>query len=79
MAKKKRLLCVVNKPQREIPVFDHLEAHLASEYEDWEILVLWLHGDPRFLFKALTFFPTVVITYPLTGRGLSLYSYIIKY
>jgi len=79
MAKKKRLLCVVNKPQREIPVFDHLEAHLASEFEDWEILVLWLHGDPRFLIKALTFFPTVVITFPLTGRGLSVYSYIIKY
>ncbi|MDC0190302.1 hypothetical protein OAJ77_03620 [Rhodospirillales bacterium] len=79
MAKKKRLLCVVNKPQRENPVFDHLEAHLASEFEGWEILVLWLHGEPRFLVKALTFFPTVVITFPLTGRGLSLSSYIIKY
>ena len=78
MTKRQRILCIVNKPTREITLFETLENRISIEHKDWKFFTIWWQ-DPNFLEKVCAFMPSAVITFPMTASGLSWFSYAIKY
>ena len=72
-----RILLIYNKPEREVKRLQRIEDELLNLRADSVIQKLWWNDD-SFLSKAIKFKPDAILTYPLSGRDLSVRIYIIK-
>ena len=73
-----RIAMIVNKPEREDPIFERIAKML--ERVDDNIATLRLeYRDTAFNKKLTAFEPTALLTFPLTSRGIAQHYYALKY
>lgn len=75
-AKGKRFLFVLNKPNRELSIMNAIKRELAALDRTAEVRIV--RFDHEFADIALAYRPDVVLTYPMTGVGLSPPYYVVK-
>jgi len=72
-----KILLVLNKPNREIPIMESIKREILSINRDAviEIKEMCAPGFNKFVFK---FKPDVILTFPFTGEGCSRWYYLFK-
>lgn len=68
--KSPRILMVINKPEREVPVFNLIKGHI-QELNPKAVVELLEYHDPEYRRKFAQFEATTVVIYPFTARGLA--------
>lgn len=73
-----KILLVLNKPNREIPIMESIKAEILKLNANAiiEIQEMCLPGFNKFVFK---FKPDVILTFPFTCKGFSRWYYLFKY
>lgn len=73
----KRILFVLNKPNRELAIMNAVRREIAGLAPDTETKVV--PYDTRFMDEVLAFRPDVVMTFPMTSIGLAEHYYVFKH
>ena len=74
---RRRVLLVLNKPNREGPVMQSIAKALLSQ--DASLHVKIVAFDSHFFDAVLDFRPNIILTYPMTAVGLASFYYVFKF